>query len=84
MHLLRLDGTIAVTLGHAAESNANSDHAYPQPAATKALNHALRRIAPENVRLHLCWGNFAGPHNRDVPLADILDIVLTARVGGIS
>jgi len=49
-----------------------------------ALNHALRRIAPEKVRLHLCWGNFAGPHHRDVPLADILDIVLAARVGGIS
>jgi len=49
-----------------------------------ALNHALRRISPEQVRLHLCWGNYAGPHNRDVPLADILDIVLAARVGGIS
>src|ERR1051326_7496538 len=50
----------------------------------EALNHALRRIAPENIRLHLCWGNFAGPHHRDVPLQDILDIVLAARVGGIS
>ena len=49
-----------------------------------ALNHALRRIAPENIRLHLCWGNYAGPHNRDVPLADILDIALTAHVTGIS
>ena len=49
-----------------------------------ALNHALRGIAPESVRLHLCWGNYAGPHHRDVPLADILDIALEAHVGGLS
>ena len=49
-----------------------------------ALNHALRGVPPEQVRLHLCWGNYPGPHNRDVPLADILDIVLAARVGGVS
>jgi 5-methyltetrahydropteroyltriglutamate--homocysteine methyltransferase len=49
-----------------------------------ALNEALRGIAPESVRLHLCWGNYAGPHQRDVPLADILDIVLGAHVGGLS
>ena len=38
----------------------------------------------ESVRLHLCWGNYAGPHHRDVPLADILDIALSAQVGGLS
>ncbi len=50
----------------------------------EALNHAVANIAPERVRLHLCWGNYEGPHHYDVPLADILDVVLTARVGGIS
>jgi 5-methyltetrahydropteroyltriglutamate--homocysteine methyltransferase len=49
-----------------------------------ALNHALRRIPPERIRLHLCWGNYAGPHHRDVPLADIIDIALAARVGALS
>ena len=49
-----------------------------------ALNQALRGIPPESVRLHLCWGNYAGPHHRDVPLADILDIALQAHVGGLS
>jgi len=49
-----------------------------------ALNHALRSCPPDQVRLHLCWGNYAGPHHRDVPLADILDVVLHARVGAIS
>jgi 5-methyltetrahydropteroyltriglutamate--homocysteine methyltransferase len=36
------------------------------------------------LRLHLCWGNFAGPHTHDIPLTKILDIVLGARVGALS
>jgi 5-methyltetrahydropteroyltriglutamate--homocysteine methyltransferase len=50
----------------------------------EALNHALAGIAPENLRMHLCWGNYEGPHHRDVPLADIIDIVLRARPAVIS
>ena len=50
----------------------------------EALNHALARIAPERMRLHLCWGNYEGPHHCDVPLADIIDIVLSARPSAIS
>jgi 5-methyltetrahydropteroyltriglutamate--homocysteine methyltransferase len=50
----------------------------------EALNHALATIAPDQVRLHLCWGNYEGPHHYDVPLADIIDIVLAARPSGIS
>ena len=49
-----------------------------------ALNHALANIAPEQLRLHLCWGNYEGPHHYDVPLADIIDIVFTARPAAIS
>jgi 5-methyltetrahydropteroyltriglutamate--homocysteine methyltransferase len=49
-----------------------------------SLNHATRNIAPEQMRLHLCWGNYEGPHHRDVPLADIIDIVFTARPHAIS
>jgi 5-methyltetrahydropteroyltriglutamate--homocysteine methyltransferase len=49
-----------------------------------ALNHATRNIPPEQVRLHLCWGNYEGPHHYDVALADIADIVFTARANGIS
>jgi 5-methyltetrahydropteroyltriglutamate--homocysteine methyltransferase len=49
-----------------------------------ALNQGLRDIPPERVRLHMCWGNYEGPHHRDVPLRDVLDIVLTAAVGTIS
>ena len=50
----------------------------------EALNHALRNIPPEQLRLHLCWGNYEGPHHRDVPLADIIDIVFMARPNAIS
>ncbi len=49
-----------------------------------ALNHALANIAPDQARLHLCWGNYEGPHHYDVPLAEIIDIVFEARPAGIS
>jgi 5-methyltetrahydropteroyltriglutamate--homocysteine methyltransferase len=50
----------------------------------EALNHALSSIAPEKLRMHLCWGNYEGPHHCDVPLADIMDIVVLARPEAIS
>ncbi len=50
----------------------------------EALNHALANIPPERVRLHVCWGNYEGPHHCDVPLADIIDIVFLARASAIS
>ncbi|HLW70888.1 MAG TPA: cobalamin-independent methionine synthase II family protein [Candidatus Binataceae bacterium] len=50
----------------------------------ETLNHALSGIPEDRVRLHLCWGNYEGPHHRDVPLRDILDIVLKAHAAGIS
>jgi 5-methyltetrahydropteroyltriglutamate--homocysteine methyltransferase len=53
------------------------------PLAIEALNAALEGIPPERVRLHLCWGNYAGPHHKDVPLADIIAPVLRANVGAI-
>jgi 5-methyltetrahydropteroyltriglutamate--homocysteine methyltransferase len=50
----------------------------------EALNHAVFDIPPSQMRIHLCWGNYEGPHHRDVELVDILDIVLSARPSGIS
>ena len=46
-----------------------------------AINGALVSIPPEQVRLHVCWGNYEGPHDLDVPLDDILKPILDARVG---
>jgi len=45
----------------------------------EALNRALVNIPAEKVRMHLCWGNYPGPHHCDVPLADIVDIVWKAK-----
>jgi 5-methyltetrahydropteroyltriglutamate--homocysteine methyltransferase len=50
----------------------------------EALNHALANIPPEQLRMHVCWGNYEGPHHCDVPLADIVDIVFAARPAAIS
>jgi len=50
----------------------------------EALNHALRDIPRDRLRMHLCWGNYEGPHHRDVPLREILPIVLKARPRAIS
>jgi 5-methyltetrahydropteroyltriglutamate--homocysteine methyltransferase len=49
-----------------------------------ALDHAVANIPPEQLRIHLCWGNYEGPHHYDVPLADILDLVFAARPEGVS
>jgi 5-methyltetrahydropteroyltriglutamate--homocysteine methyltransferase len=50
----------------------------------EALNHATANIAVERLRMHVCWGNYEGPHHCDVPLADIIDIVFGARPSAIS
>jgi 5-methyltetrahydropteroyltriglutamate--homocysteine methyltransferase len=48
------------------------------------INEASEGIPAERIRLHLCWGNYQGPHHKDVELKDILDIVLRVRCGGVS
>jgi 5-methyltetrahydropteroyltriglutamate--homocysteine methyltransferase len=50
----------------------------------EAMNHALRNIPADRARIHLCWGNYEGPHHCDVPLADIIDVVFTAKPAGLS
>jgi 5-methyltetrahydropteroyltriglutamate--homocysteine methyltransferase len=45
----------------------------------EALNRATANIAPEQMRMHMCWGNYPGPHHHDVPFRDIIDMVWTAR-----
>jgi len=50
----------------------------------EALNHAVANIPTEQLRMHLCWGNYEGPHHYDVPLADIIDVVFKAKPCAIS
>src|SRR5437016_8415663 len=49
-----------------------------------ALNHALRDIPADRARLHMCWGNYEGPHHLDIPLTEIIDVALKAKVGALS
>jgi 5-methyltetrahydropteroyltriglutamate--homocysteine methyltransferase len=53
------------------------------PLAIEALNAALEGIPPEQVRFHVCWGNYGGPHHKDVPLSEIIDHVMKVNAGTI-
>jgi 5-methyltetrahydropteroyltriglutamate--homocysteine methyltransferase len=50
----------------------------------EAMNHALANIPADQLRIHVCWGNYEGPHHYDVPLADVIDLVFKARANAIS
>lgn len=45
----------------------------------EALNEATKNIAPEKLRMHVCWGNYEGPHDYDIPVEKIMDVILSAR-----
>src|SRR5437588_146279 len=48
----------------------------------ETINRAIANVPRDRVRLHVCWGNYEGPHDKDVPLEDILPILQKANVGG--
>ena len=50
----------------------------------EALNHALRGLPADRIRYHLCWGSWHGPHVTDIPMRDLIDIVLKVNAQGIS
>jgi 5-methyltetrahydropteroyltriglutamate--homocysteine methyltransferase len=50
----------------------------------EALNHALRNIPEDRIRFHICWGNVAGPHHNDVPLKDVVDLMLKVKAEAYS
>jgi len=49
-----------------------------------ALNHALRNVPKDRVKMHMCWGNYEGPHHHDAPMEMVLPIALRAKIGGLS
>jgi len=49
----------------------------------EVLNHALRNIAADRVRMHVCWGNYEGPHHYDAPMSMVLPIALQANIGAL-
>jgi 5-methyltetrahydropteroyltriglutamate--homocysteine methyltransferase len=50
----------------------------------EALNHALQGLPADRLRVHICWGNYEGPHTRDVELRSLIDLILRANANGIS
>jgi 5-methyltetrahydropteroyltriglutamate--homocysteine methyltransferase len=50
----------------------------------EALNHALRGFPPDRIRFHLCWGSWHGPHTTDIPMGEIVDVMLRIDAGAYS
>lgn len=68
-------------LGRHMMFKGKSDQEYEDLANlhVEALNHAVQNIAPDMMRLHICWGNYEGPHTADAPMSQVLPIALKAR-----
>ncbi|MGA8354138.1 MAG: cobalamin-independent methionine synthase II family protein [Solirubrobacteraceae bacterium] len=49
----------------------------------ETINHALRDLPADRIRMHICWGNYESPHHHDVPLNEIVDIILSAHPAGL-
>jgi 5-methyltetrahydropteroyltriglutamate--homocysteine methyltransferase len=72
----------------------NWDQIVPEPSVEayrrftmvriEALNHAIRGLPPERIRFHLCWGSWHGPHVSDIPMADIVEVMLAVNAGTYS
>ena len=84
-HILQIDCP-DLAMGRHIQYAALSTAEFRKAAALhiEALNHALRNIPADRVRIHLCWGNYEGPHHCDVALRDIIDVVFTAKPAGLS
>lgn len=65
-HTMYRNATVAEYLGHAARH-------------VEVLNHALRNVPAARLRMHCCWGNYEGPHHHDVPMRDLLPVLLKAK-----
>ena len=72
----------------------NWDMVNPEPSAedyrkfsmvrVEALNHAIRGLPEDRMRFHLCWGSWHGPHTTDIPMRDIVDVMLAVNAGAYS
>jgi len=80
--LLQIDDPQLVTR-YDAEDPPPTAEQYCKRAAVRveALNHALAEIPPERIRYHICWGGWHGPHTTDLPLKDIVGLLLQIHVG---
>ncbi len=81
--LLQVDDAILTNL-HDAVVDSGRDYRKWVAMNIAALNHALRGIPEDRVRYHLCWGSWTGPHTSDVPLPELVDLLLTINAQGYS
>ena len=81
---LQLDSPDLAMVGHYQFGDGVGEHIPHVRAAIEALNYAIEGLPPERIRLHLCWGNYVGAHNHDVPLRDLIEHVFRANVQTIS
>jgi 5-methyltetrahydropteroyltriglutamate--homocysteine methyltransferase len=80
--LLQLDDArAAVTYDRMVPPASFADYRKWLEHQIEILNHAIEGIPQDRIRYHVCWGSWPGPHTTDVPLKDIVDILLKARVG---
>ena len=80
--LLQLDDArAAVTYDRMVPPGSLADYREWVEMHMDILNHAIEGIPPDRIRYHVCWGSWPGPHTTDVPLKDIVDLILKVRVG---
>jgi 5-methyltetrahydropteroyltriglutamate--homocysteine methyltransferase len=82
--LLQVDDAVLATMWAAMESEGLPAYRRWAELRIEALNHALEGIPQDRVRYHLCWGSWPGPHVTDIPLEQIVDLVLRVNAGAYS
>ena len=75
------DARSAVTYDRMVPPGSFADYKRWLETQIEILNHAIGGLPQDRVRYHICWGSWPGPHTSDVPLKDIVDVVLKAKVG---
>jgi 5-methyltetrahydropteroyltriglutamate--homocysteine methyltransferase len=75
------DARLAVTFDRMVPPHSFAEYRRWVEMHVEVLNEALAGIAPERVRYHVCWGSWPGPHTTDVPLKDVVDLVLKVNAG---
>src|SRR5579883_2434215 len=82
--LLQVDDAVLATMWLLLEDQGLEHYRKWAELRIEALNYALKGIPEDRVRYHLCWGSWNGPHTNDVPLANIVDLLLRVNAGAYS
>jgi 5-methyltetrahydropteroyltriglutamate--homocysteine methyltransferase len=75
------DARNAVTYDRMVPPGTFADYSRWLERQVDVINHAIEGLPPDRIRYHVCWGSWPGPHTTDVPLKDIVDLILKVRVG---